>query len=311
MQRVRHDFFQACYWPSFIGSKSASAKKLFAKKITDFKSSASEALATYPVMKSFLQDALPNLEDNHAQLCCHSFFALCEVLDMLQMAGTGDIDAEANALERKICSHLELFKACYGTGKVLPKAHMNLHLGDFLRRHKCLLSCFVHERRHKELKRYANTLDNMQAGSEKHVLELELEKHLQNLESFAETRKGLIAPKDAPSVLQRTFMDFYQLPACLGLLFSNTCYVGNGRECKREDVVVLGFGGRQQVAQVWFHVCFAGLEYTCVSAWEPAGNNRFRISNEPVFVFTNDISALCIHKPEGELALVIPLRMPM
>ena len=100
-----------------------TAKRLFAKKTTEFKSSASEALATYPVMRIFLQDSLPTLGDNHARLCCHSFFALCDVLDTLQMLGsTGNVNAEADDLDAKVCRRLQLFKSCYGETRVLPKA---------------------------------------------------------------------------------------------------------------------------------------------------------------------------------------------
>ena len=39
-----------------------------------------------------------------------------------------------------------------------------------LERHEALSSCFLHEQRHKELKRYANQLTSMSVGSEAHVL---------------------------------------------------------------------------------------------------------------------------------------------
>ena len=290
-----------------------TAKRLFAKKTTEFKSSASEALATYPVMRIFLQDSLPALGDNHARLCCHSFFALCDVLDTLQTLGsTGNVNAGADDLDAKVCRRFQLFKSCYGETKVLPKAHMNLHLGDFLRRHGCLLSCFVHERRHKEIKRYANNMDNMQTGSEKHLLQMELEKPLDNLKTFSEKRKGLISPHEAPDALKQSFREFFGLPACPGLQFSNRCFVGSGRNCRHEDVIVARVDNRAQVAQVWFHVHFAGQVYTCVSVWPALGNNRFRISSdEPVFIHVSDITKLCIHKLEGDRALVVPLSVPM
>ena len=262
-----------------------TAKRLFAKKTTEFKSSASEALATYPVMRIFLQDSLPTLGDNHARLCCHSFFALCDVLDTLQMLGsTGNVNAEADDLDAKVCRHLQLFKSCYGETRVLPKAHMNLHLGDFLRRHGCLLSCFVHERRHKEIKRYANNMDNMQTGSEKHLLQMELEKHLDNLKTFSEKRKGLISPHEAPDALKQSFREFFGLPACPSLQFSNRRFVGSGRNCRHEDVIVARVDNRAQVAQVWFHVHFAGQVYTCVSVWS---RYLFMCPTSPSFAYTS------------------------
>ena len=255
---LRHEFFQACSWPSFLSDKGATAKKLLAKKVTDFRSSASEALAVYPVMRSFVLDALPHIRDNDATRCCHSFFALCEVMDMLLIMSTDNAHAQADVLEQKLVTHLELFKRCHGTDKVLPKAHFNLHLPDILRRHKLLLSCFVHERRHKELKRYANEMSSMQEGSEKHILEMELEEHFKHLADFSETRHGLVRAMPAPLPVAQSFREFFNLVACPGLQFDNKCYIGNGRLCRQDDVVVLQGDTVDEVAQVWFHVAFAG-----------------------------------------------------
>ena len=258
-QARRHSFLSASHWPSAVGDKGASAKKVFAKKMSEFKSSASEAMALYPVMRAFLQEKLPNIRDHECRECCRCFFILCEVLDLLyETAAPQDPSTQAAALEQKIAAHLELFKRCYGVEKVIPKAHLNMHLGDLLRRHGVLLSCFVHERRHKEIKRYANNLDSMQAGSEKHILQLELEEHLKNLLVFSERKAGLVNPKAAAGLVQSAFCDFFSLPGCPGLLVSMSCHVGNGRLCKREDVVVVRGPNGDEVAQVWFHACPSG-----------------------------------------------------
>ena len=280
--------------------------------MTEFKAGASDCMALYPAMRAFLQDKLPLIRDNDAKECCRCFFILSEVLDQLYKAATPDDVANlATTLEHKISSHLELFKACYGEDRVLPKHHMNMHLGDLLRRHFLLLSCFVHERRHKEIKRYANNLDSMQTGSEKHVLQLELDQHLRDLKEFSDKRTGLINGKAAPELVQSAFSSFYGLPGCAGLQVSMQCYVGSGRLCKREDVVVVTEPNGDDVAQVWFHVLFNGNHYTCMSVWRALGRNRFDVSQEPVFRPTAHISRLCMFKKEGDRALVIPLSMPM
>ncbi|CAE7198863.1 unnamed protein product [Symbiodinium sp. CCMP2592] len=308
----RHSFLSACQWPAAVGDKGASAKKVFAKKVTEFKSSASEAMALYPVMRAFLQEKLPSIRDNQCKECCRCFFVLCEVLDLLCKTSVPlDPSTLAAALEQKIETHMELFKRCYGVEKVIPKAHFNLHLGDLLRRHGLLLSCFVHERRHKEIKRYANNLDSMQAGSERHILQLELEEHMKNLLVFSEMKAGLVNPKAAAGQVQQAFCDYFSLPGSPGLLVSMSCHVGNGRLCKREDVVVVHGPNGDEVAQVWFHVEFNGHGYTCMSEWRSLGRNRFRTCDEPVFRSTHAICRLCAFKKETDRALVIPLSMPM
>ena len=88
---------------------------MLAKKREDsFKSSASEGLAVFPVLRLFLQMLEP------AQAACvHkelvSFFALCPVLDALRLAGAGTL--AASELLGKIVAHLRAFQA--------PR--MNLH----------------------------------------------------------------------------------------------------------------------------------------------------------------------------------------
>ena len=60
------------------------------------------------------------------------------------------------------------------------------------------------------------------------------------------------------------------------------------------------------------HVSFCGYGYTCLSSWMNLGNDMFRMDNSrPIFVPTQDISSLCVHRPEGDDALVIPLKGPL
>ena len=108
-------FFSDCVWPAYLRARGTSGQALFAKKHEDsFKSSASEGLAVFPVLRLFLQMLEP------AQAACvHkelvSFFALCSVLDALRLAGAGTL--AASELLEKIMAHLRAFQA--------PR--MNLH----------------------------------------------------------------------------------------------------------------------------------------------------------------------------------------
>ena len=64
--------------------------------------------------------------------------------------------------------HLHLIQLAYGAGAWKPKMHMSLHLPDHLGQHGMLLSCFVHERRHKTIKRFLadrQTLKGFEASS--------------------------------------------------------------------------------------------------------------------------------------------------
>ena len=48
--------------------------------------------------------------------------------------------------------HLTAHQTAYEASLWTPKFHYSLHLADQLRQHRCLASCFVHERKHTSIK---------------------------------------------------------------------------------------------------------------------------------------------------------------
>ena len=281
------------------------------KKSGDYKGSASESLTCYPAMRAFVED----LRDRRGNLgafapAAASFLAICHVLDLLSFSSSGQL--QPAALQTAIVDHMVKFKAAYGKDKVQPKGHFNLHLPKMLEQHGLLLSCFVHERRHKELKRYANQLSSMQAGSEDSVMESALKHHLEQLECYQVQRRGLEKPRPAHHELQAFVCEHLGLLAAPGMLTSAVAFVGTGKMCKRGDVVLLSLPEGRCVAQVWFHVSHMQNAWSCVSVWaKSAGRNKFITNKETRFVPTDAISGVCIHRPEDgndQLCLVCPLR---
>ena len=53
----------------------------------------------------------------------------------------------------------------------MPKHHYSTHLGEQLRKFGMLASCFVHERKHKMVKRYANDMRNTRTNFDEHSYE--------------------------------------------------------------------------------------------------------------------------------------------
>jgi hypothetical protein len=84
-------------------------------------------------------------------------------------------------LRRAIASHLEQYKQVYGEVAFIPKCHYTLHLPDMFQRHGFLVSCWVHERKHKEIKRYGNALDNTHDNYELSIIENSLFVHFEAL----------------------------------------------------------------------------------------------------------------------------------
>ena len=106
-----HRFVSTFKWPAIVQSSGKSGKNIFEKKMEEggFKCSAGEALALFPVIRLFLQ-LLPAERRKPTQEIM-SFYALCEVLDSLRLAGAGALVGAV--LMDKIQTHLRHFKAVF------------------------------------------------------------------------------------------------------------------------------------------------------------------------------------------------------
>ena len=87
-----------------------------------------------------------------------SYNALASVLDLLQRCKTHP-DVAPHALQDSIKRHQQLRLGVYTDERYQPKMHFASHLPYALREHQ-LLCCWVHERKHREIKRYAENQTN-------------------------------------------------------------------------------------------------------------------------------------------------------
>lgn len=150
-----HGFFQLFSWPRNVNSLG---KRVFEKLSDSFSCDASEGLGSYSLIEAFLKQDIYEDASDHLKLCCKSFYALCDVLRILTCLGKYDISGKQ--LHSAIHEHFSRYQAVYGVETVRPKHHMATHLGQMLRAKGFLVSCFVHERKHRAVKRYANLLQN-------------------------------------------------------------------------------------------------------------------------------------------------------
>lgn len=110
-QVALHEFSTAFVWPKVDGGKSCSARVVFQKKKetdSEFKCSSSDALAIYPVLRSYLQNMIRD-PPHELQLAINSYYLCCDVLDALKPAAVGAITPAE--LKSKIEAHLKYFKA--------------------------------------------------------------------------------------------------------------------------------------------------------------------------------------------------------
>ena len=243
-----------------------SAKRLFqiealTKWLADadhFKGSASECLCIYPVIRVFLEGVVPGVCGKQAE----SYLALCNVLDTLVSLKHGVVDGAL--LDAVIVHHLACYLQAYGKVGWKPKHHMATHLAEQLWRHGFLLSCFVHERRHRLVKRHLRGRHNLNSFETGLVEELTLHHlHQLNEASFSDTYlEQEVKPKPAMDTALRAVFSHAQQITC------SRAAVVRGGHITAGDVALAYDGSSRVVGQVWFHASIDGVAMTCLSTWD-------------------------------------------
>ena len=169
-------------WPARL--RGAAPKDVLHKRGSpgdSLKCSASEALNFLQVLRTYLVLwVLPQCNEDMRN-ACEVWLAMCKVLDALQKIAVGD-GCTAVELQALVKGHLDLAKARYGEDSFwVPKCHLALHLPLQLAKHSCLMSCFVHERKHKIVKKISNQVLDTSRAFEKSILDDVLHGHVQQL----------------------------------------------------------------------------------------------------------------------------------
>lgn len=289
-----HSFIEKWTWPAATRDRGVSGKGLLAKKFEgDFKSSASEALSLYPVMREFVAQ-IPN---HHLKAACNSFKSIALVLDNLRLASAGHISGED--LHASIVHHLEAFKLAYGDEKWVPKCHYALHLADQLKTHGLLLTCFVHERRHKEAKRFANQMSTGVPGVEASLLKDLWLNHTLDLSNF-QAPSGESSWTPCPPELQVSFANHLGL-----LILEHTLEIALwSHKIKRGDVVVIE--NPSLVGEVNVHFKYGDGFLSLICVYTKVRTNLFRKSDDIVLIDTAQILGACIHHWSGEVCKIAP-----
>ena len=194
--------------------------------------------------------------------------------------------------------HLLIVQAAHGPERYPPKAHFAMHLPDQLKKHGVLLSCWAHERRHKEVKRFANHLDTGPTGIERSLLRELCLSHLFSLESYDMDLNEKWA--EAPGTVAKLFCDHFGLQLLQSPLevatWSNKVKVG--------DVVLLS--EPNAVAEVFLHLKYQDHLLTVVAVYNKLpGINTFRVTKEPIlFVATGTILGACTYKRDGDKVII-------
>ena len=154
------DFLSKWKWPKSVNLNFVRLfKKTGAQHATGFSSTASELLSLTPVLVMFFA----SLEAGPLAPQVNSLVACFDVVEILSAVKLGCV--AASVVREAVDKQLHLRTAAYGDeiDDAAFKPHGAQHLADMMERHGSLLNCFVQERHHRLLTKYAWEQNNTQS----------------------------------------------------------------------------------------------------------------------------------------------------
>ena len=268
---------------------------------------ASQCLSLYPVLKLILQ--MQEINCAATKRAVESFEKLCTVLDLCKQAAyPGRVSPKQ--LNEAILAHLKAYKAAYGQKQLVPKFHLSIHLPIILHIFLVLLSCFVLERKHKEIKRFGDTSrsvskDLQNTNWEKGVMMNILRVQLCDLEEGALPNVVYSDSwKPASTKVQsacETLGLFGDVRMSINVVLKGYMHV------HQSDVVSLQLDGSTHICEVWYHLKVGNMFKSCVSVWQvlPA-KGMFLVQDCPILVDTQSILSTVTYRRVGSTVLIVP-----
>ena len=262
-------------WPKRI-SGSTNLHEIFSKARSrshraakHLKAQASDCLSIYPVLALFIHTVV--LPSGQCDDACNAALALFDVMDFIKSIPRGGI--EPDMISAAVHSFMELFVKAWGVDKTHSKFHWLLHLADCLANIGILLSCFVHERRHRLIRKYAG--DAYNTGTYEHTLLAEAVcHHLGNLESkdnfdfsVGIGNSRLCQPNMRKLILdQLGLLDHEAGP----LYCSTSARFSALAQCKRRDIVLVSEANVHGfvAGEVWMNFSLNGETLSVVALFE-------------------------------------------
>ena len=155
------DYIKLWCWPRRVNSSKLhelfnDGRRKKNHEASKFKCSASEGLSLYMVVAMLFKVFGAICA---AELRAHN--ALCDVIDLMYAVSRGKILPQQ--LQDAVELFLDAYSTAFGVDHMTPKFHWLLHFPKSLRDSGTLVACFVHERKHRMLKRYCNDIRNTTA----------------------------------------------------------------------------------------------------------------------------------------------------
>ena len=234
-------------WPKAV----ASGKTVF--ETGKFSATASQTLSCMPVLSRYVREVVQPSGELRDQV---SSFLLCaDTLEMLNGAARG-VGTPAR-LEASTIEFLKAHQKAYGERWWVFKHHMSVHIPHMWQAFGGLLNCWVHERKHRQVKRFV--LNKLHTHAyERGMMQSLIAQCLYDMQHVT-LGLGLIEARSASKTLLETIRSMR--PGIRHVQSSIQARIQQGSVVTRADVVLLGHEYAQAAGEVWFHLeCDAGLE---------------------------------------------------
>ena len=236
------EYLKLWHWPratKFVASHADvlnDQRVLSDKKAELIKCSASDGLSLLPVIAVYILTCIMQSDLEGCKAACKVLIAFGDVIELLQATALNIVTPEQ--LRSAVKS---LIVHCIAAGweeHMVPKFHWMLHYAKHLARWGVLPTCWVHERKHKALKRFAADIHNSLSYSKSVLSEMICHQLWEMKQENAFGWPGLVEPRNAP----RTICEF--INATLGIsdervLTSSQAIVPSGARCSASDVVII------------------------------------------------------------------------
>jgi hypothetical protein len=303
------DYVQRHTWPLSLHHTSKNLHDVFSPARCDkhrkngaIGCQASEMLALMMVLASFAREVLgktPALKD---YVDC--FIAACDVVATFFDAAYGCVTGAM--LRLKITIFMDLFEACGWGEHAHAKFHWLLHMPEHLDKWEFALTCFVTERKHRLVKRFAAFIQNTRTYQQSVLREVTAAHITSMRERGAFTFSvGLV---DAVHAAPRKLKLFLEERLGCDLRRVDTArtarYGARGKACVR-DIVLFQMDGAPDLCagEVWAHARYDDVNATLVSCWRSVAVDRAagtalweRHDGDPQLVHTHDILHACIYR---------------
>ena len=270
-----HEYLQGFKWPKQQGSHAASGKNIFRKQQSGhIKCSASEALGVFGVVRLFLSQHMDKFEAIRDEVA--SYMKLCEVFDVIQACKNNFKSASDlhHAIHGFVTAHLK----AWGSELWLPKHHYLQHLPWMLHNHSKVMSCFVHERKHRVAKRFAENLRFVGDHFDTSILKDVIYCNIQDLGNKEIIQEGIVKPVDADPALTHAIQLALGLQAGDHVQYGFDCRYSFGALASADDFVLFTIDGERLLGQVQSFIGSGREVYAHLRVWKPQGHNMFKKS---------------------------------